>query len=144
MGAKKKTVEELFQGTGLTKNYLIEFRKLRHKLRRIKKRSVGEIERILIDKAKFRIISDAKSFRAIGKVFRKRVHDEAIDTFLKKPDMRVFELLEKVTSPQHEETKKDDENLRQLYALLEKKVLSLEKQMAEVTQYIEYLKKAPK
>ncbi len=78
---------------GLPDSYQTEFIRLKHKVRKIREYEPVDIFRIIFEKTKSEVISNAKDFRKLGRIFlRAAANEKEIYEFLSNPDMRVEEL----------------------------------------------------
>lgn len=87
--------KEMFESNGLTETYAVEFGRMREFIRDIREFDVERIIEILLTKAKYHVIDNAKEFRIIGKIFLKaNRYEEQLYDFLKDPDTTTEELKE--------------------------------------------------
>lgn len=90
-GKYRKMTEEY----GLSESYLIEFVRLRPKLREIEDYSIDDIVENIFKRVGYSKITSAKEFRKLGSVFsRAGVNGAELHRYLSDPDMTVEELTE--------------------------------------------------
>ncbi|MCB9807826.1 ParB/RepB/Spo0J family partition protein [Candidatus Peribacteria bacterium] len=92
---RKQTMEYLglMEKYDLPDTYRIEFIRLKKHMRRIKDLEISDITIILFEKVKSGVISKAKAFRQLRKIFlRAHLNENEIYDFLKDPDMTVDDL----------------------------------------------------
>lgn len=87
---------ELMAQYHLPGTYDIYFARLKEKLRKIKEIEIDKIIRILLDKIRYKVITNARDLTRVGKVFlRASMHEDELYEFLT-TDMTVQELSDKV------------------------------------------------
>jgi ParB/RepB/Spo0J family partition protein len=94
---RKQTLDYLglMEKYDLPDTYRVEFIRLKQKLRRIKDLEVSDIAIILFQKVKSGVISNAKAFRRLRKIFlRAHLNENELYAFLKNPDGSVDDLEE--------------------------------------------------
>ncbi len=93
---RREEYQDLMDEYELSESYQEEFVGLEPKIRPIKDFTKDNIIRNLLDRVKHMIIKSAKDFYKLGSIFLKAHRNEKeIHNFLKDPDMRVSELVER-------------------------------------------------
>lgn len=133
-------LRELMAEYQLNQSQRVEFIRLKPKLRKIRELEIDQISIKLFEKAKNKVIDNAKDFRKLGKVFlRATANENELHKFLTDPDMTIEDLeplvirsgssliLEKVIASISESLQhaikfqeKEEALLFQLYELIEK------------------------
>jgi ParB/RepB/Spo0J family partition protein len=81
----------------LSAAYAMEFVRLKPKLRKIRQLEINDVIEILFEKAKCKVIQNAKGIRRLSSIFLHAHRNEgALHAFLKDPDMTVEELVKQV------------------------------------------------
>jgi ParB/RepB/Spo0J family partition protein len=92
---RKQTMEYLglMEKYELPETYRVEYIRLKQKLRKIKDLEINDITIILFKKVKSGVISNAKAFRQLRKIFlRAYLNEKELYEFLKNPDASVDDL----------------------------------------------------
>ena len=93
LNKQKKKYKDLMNKYELDDVYQTEFIKLQPKIRRIKDIEIDDIIENIFERVRHRVISSAKEFRTLGKIFlRASANEDELYKYLKDKDMRVPEL----------------------------------------------------